>query len=490
MNSSTQTRKVVFLALIALVTVAVGLLLLDVLMSGKLSRRLLYQGHRTGRPSVLMVVVDTLRADRLSQYGHPVATSPALDRLTSQATVFERAYGTSSWTIPSTTSLLTSLHPARHKAVEQGATLNPDIVTIAELLKKAGYATAGFSYNIHITNKHGYNQGFDTFLDYDGDVMAYPDISEMIGSAHDWLEGYDERKPFFMYLQPMNCHGPYKVPEAHRRDLFKRGPAKGFKYYGAIMRDIMWKGKVERRKDVTKPYLKSLGQQYDASVRYSTDQVARLFDTLIRKGLWDNTLVIFTADHGEELFEHGGFAHAYTLYEEVIHVPMIVKLPKQRESARSDAFVSLMDLYPTITDIMNIPIEHRIDGLSLMPVLGASMGKREKKGDRERFDDRELLLHLAWKGRGLMKGLYDGRRKYIDLKHDYTKTKNKKYLFDLASDPAELDNRLPAEEKRAEKMHKDMTAMWKAYSNIAFDAPKNVLNEMNVEALKALGYIH
>ena len=484
-----RARKVIFLSLYMLLFTGILLLVVNAVTKGRLSR-LLRPVRISDAPNIVLIVLDTLRADHLTQYGYAFKTSPMLDKLASQSVLFENAFSTSSWTIPATSSLLSGLHPVRHGTTKEGDKLSLGVTTIAETLNDLGYDTAGFSDNIHIGRDFNFHQGFDTFFDFKGKgALAYPDMSEMMGRVKSWVRHHrgDER-PFFIYMQPMNCHGPYKVPRKYRKVLFPNGPSMRFRYYRQPMADIMWGGKTARRKEVTKPYVESLVEQYDTAVRYSTDQIGRLLTFLKKRDLYDDTLIFLTSDHGEELFDHGGFAHGYSLFNEVVRIPLMMKLPKQTSSRKEQSLVSLMDIYPTIIDILDSAPKTRMDGRSLLPLLGipGSAGTREAaKG----FKARRVLLSLDWKERAVMNGTVDAEYKYLDVLHDYSGRREEKLLFHLPTDPGEKKNLGEKKRDVVNRLQRRVDDMSKAYASDRPLPAENTHDKMNVEALKALGYI-
>jgi arylsulfatase A-like enzyme len=333
----------------------------------------------SGTP-VVLVVVDTLRADRLSHAGHWRDTAAGLDVFLEDATFFERCWAPAPWTTPSTATILTGLHPLRHGATGHGRALPGQAVTLAEHLGDAGYHTAAFSHNQNASAVLGFDQGFDVFEAHKGRSTAYDDISLMVERAARWMD--DERAdPFFLWLQPMNVHGPYKVPEPHADDLLGREPSRGFQYYGTTMRAILKEGDLARRERVGEVMLTSLGETYDTAIRYTLDQVGEVFDDLRERGLYDRALIVLTSDHGEELFEHGGFSHGYSLHRELLHVPLYVKLPGQRSGTRVGDHVTLADVVPTVLQVLGQPLaQGAADGRSLIPLMQAKAKARGAAG--------------------------------------------------------------------------------------------------------------
>jgi arylsulfatase A-like enzyme len=250
---------------------------------------------------VVLVVVDTLRADHLSQYGYERETSRALDRFASHATLFASCYAPASWTTPSTASILTGLLPARHGADARGAALDQEALTLAEALRSAAWETAGISFNHNVCVATQFDQGFERFRDHRGDGKEYPDVSELLDLASDWVQG-SRGEQLFLYLQPMNVHGPYRVPKAREADLLGSRPGRSFRYSKGRMDRIMKEGRLDERAGVDAEYLASHRDQYDVAVRYTMDELGRWLAWLERERLYDEALIVVTADHGEELY--------------------------------------------------------------------------------------------------------------------------------------------------------------------------------------------
>ena len=437
-------------------------------------------GPRTPeRPNVLVIVVDTLRADHLTEYGYERETSAALADFLSHADRFERAYAPSSWTRPAIATLFSGLLPVRHQAKIGGTNrLNPGIVSLAEALSGVGYETAGYSFNVEITRNTGFDQGFQSFFDYQGGVLAYPDIAQMVEPAGEWLA--EAERPFFLYLQPMNVHGPYQVPPTYLTKLLGYPPSREFGYRRPPLTAIM-AGVLELRDQVRPSYLESLTDQYDTSISYTMDQLATLFQQLEESGEYDDTLIVLTSDHGEELFDHQGFSHAYTLYEEVVRVPLFVKRPGQRQGRTIDARVSLADLYPTILEVAGVPSEARIDGFSLVPILD----------DPSRAEglDRDLIFELNNRKRSFGRGLISGRHKLIHIETDYQGNEDRMFLYDLEADPGELVDLAADEPELVAELRARMDAAFESYAAKALPLPEGPEAEIDEKTLRALGYL-
>jgi arylsulfatase A-like enzyme len=438
---------------------------------------------RSGPPNVILIVVDTLRADHLTQYGYERATSRALEDFSQASTLFSAAYSTSSWTQPSVASLFTGLLPSRHGVVKQSTILPAKLDTLAGLLSEAGWQSAGFSGNLFIGEKTGFDRGFEHFVGHQGKVLVYPDVGLMLEQVASWLDtGRRSRQPAFLYFQPMNCHGPYRVPAEHRSDLLGREPTDVFDYNDDLMKSILKDGDLEARARVTPEYLGSLADQYDTAVRYSMDAVGRLLEMLETAGLYQDSLVIVTSDHGEELFDHGGFGHGYSLFEEVVRVPLWIKLPGQSRSVTLEAPVSLVDLFPTILELAGVEQsegEAALDGLSLMPLLN---GAQHAPG----FRARPIVMETRWKRRAVASAIRLGSYKLIEIESDYQGRSDARLLFDLETDAKEKTDLAVREPEKVEALSVALERTHLATAGESQEAGEAVLDR---EVLKALGYI-
>ena len=423
--------------------------------------------------NVILIVVDTLRADHLTDYGHDRDTLGPVAGLASQSTRFTAAYAPASWTRPSVATVFSGMMPARHRAKIGGTNrLNRAIPTLAEALREAGFSTAGFSANVVVSRKSDFDQGFARFMDYEGGVQAYPDIEAMIRLARDWVRTAE--RPFFLFLQPMNAHGPYRVPPEYQKLLLGRRPSEEFRYQHPPRTTVM-EGALDERSEISESYLASLRDQYDTAIRYSMEKLGLLFDDLRRGGVWDESLVILTSDHGEELFDHGGFNHAYTLFEEVVRVPLYVKLPGQREGAVRADRVSLADIYPTVLDVLGLPPARHVDGRSMLRASDA---------------DRELVFELNNRQRFLGRALLSGSFKLVETVVDYQHRDNEIALYDLTQDPAERQDLAAERPELVNELRARMEEIFSDYESRALPLPTEADAELDQETLRALGYVN
>ncbi len=312
-----------------------------------------------GDPSVLLVVIDTLRADHLGTYGYARPTSPNLDRLASDAIVFERVVTQGGWTRPAMASLFTSLYPHVHGAVKSNQTLPAEATTLAESLQEAGYRTVGLQTNPFISGAKNLAQGFREYYERYG-----ANGETLMNALFRWLDRH-EATQFFAYVHLMDVHLPYESPEANRAKF-------DVPYHGQLDPN-----RVGTRKQILKllPTLTDEDKQhvialYDAGVNYADEQIGRLMDALRDRKLLDNTIVIITADHGEELFDRGGYEHGHSLYNEVSHVPLIIRNPRaSKRPVRVRQLVRLIDVYPTVLGFVGLNIPSSLMGRDLGPAI-------------------------------------------------------------------------------------------------------------------------
>lgn len=429
---------------------------------------------------VIVVVLDALRSDHLSQYGYSLPTSPGLDRLTASATLFENAYAPASYTTASTASILTGQSPLRHRARLQAAVLRPELTTTTELLAQRGYLTRGISFNPVVSAACGFAQGFHDFMEREAGspFNLYPDISVGLAQLERWLSAPGD-EPAFLYFQAMNTHGPYRVPESARSALFGRPPVTGFHYYDELMTDILH-GRLERRAEVGARYVQSAREQYDTAIRYSTDELGTFFAWLQERGRFDDALIVLTADHGDELFEHGGFSHGYSLQEEVLRVPLIVKLPGQKTAARVSTRVSVMDIHPTLTEAAGVTPGPALDGRSLFPLL------RGRSPDATW--ERPLHLSALFPGRLDASGIISGHEKLIAIRESYEGVRRKLRLYDLESDPREEHNLARERLARARELVALLDRDIERFERVAGAGDAEPSPEVDVARLRALGY--
>jgi arylsulfatase A-like enzyme len=378
------------------------------------------------RPDVVLIDVDSLRADHLAHLGYERATSVGLDAFRADATLFANAWAPSSASAASSASLLTGLGVDDHGVSGARLQLGEEISTLAEILKGEGFATAALSHHFELSRASGFGQGFDLFESAAGPIEAYPDAGAMVASLREWL-ATEPAAPFFLYLHPMNAHGPYRVPANGRGALFGRPASRTFDYAGDAARAVM-SGRRPVRRMVTDAMVRSLVEQYDAAVRYTLDRVGEMIELLQRNGRYDDALIIVVGNHGEELFDHGGFGHGFTLHGEVLRVPLYVKLPGGVGGNTVETPVSTLDVVPTVLESL---------GLAARPGAGRSLGPL-LRGEAQPPLERSFEHRLDEPQNGAdQRAIVRERYKLIDMTRRYDLPRGGVALYDLVLDPAE-----------------------------------------------------
>ena len=307
------------------------------------------------RPNVLLVVLDTTRADALSCYGCPQPTTPAIDAIASEGTLYRQAYATSFWTLPSHGSLFTGLYPTEAGATSETNHLPGRALTIAEQLAAAGYRTGAVVRNAWVSSERGFAQGFGDYVEAwrgDDDRPDAEAEEAAVDTAVQWIDANaaDDLQPFFLFVNINIAHFPYTPPEAVWRRF---STASVSSEREAVLRSISggW-GHLAGALTLDDTDFKVLRGLYLGEVAVADTLVDRLVTALETQDLLDDTLVIITSDHGENLGEHGLIDHVYSMYDTTIRVPLIIRYPARfTPGATDDDLVSLVDIAPTILDL-------------------------------------------------------------------------------------------------------------------------------------------
>jgi len=423
-------------------------------------------GPRPQPLSVLWVALDAASARYLGVYGNPLPTTPHLDALAEQATLFERAYAQSPATLPSAASYLSGYYPPPLRQRARPKLRRP----LAEILREAGLRTAAFSENPFVTRHFGLDTGFETFHEYfphrafEAQPFDFPrrDTERTIEDVIEWL-GEHAGEPTFVYLHLLPPHAPYAAPPPFR-GRFDHD-------YRGLMNDLQALVAIDRGLIRASPAdVEHLRAQYQENLAYVDAQVGRLVDFLEERGLLDRTLLILSADHGEAFLEHGRMLHNSTVYEEMIHVPLIIRFPSRLGALpeRWSGVVELTDVLPTICDALGIPLPRPRHGRSLLSVLAAG----EDPGALARSwtsMERGARAAVIQRDRKLVVDADANRVEYYDLKEDPLETR------DLAAESA------PAVE--------ELRAMLEAAELEAIEVEPLELDAPTRARLEALGYV-
>jgi arylsulfatase A-like enzyme len=300
------------------------------------------------RRNVILVSIDTLRADGLGAYGAILSGTPTLDRLAAEGAVFDQAYAAAPWTLPSHTTMLTGLYGCVHGRGLRDGSLPSGISPLAELLRRAGYQTAAFTEDAQMSPAD-FQRGFGTFAARTPTWSEKGQVAETVASAVAWLARHAD-EPFFLFLHTYEVHAPYQAPPPYR-DLLDGG---------------------DRTEACRPPAVQAAADRarYAEEIRYTDSVLADLFAALDALGLAGGTIVVVTSDHGEAFGEHGRFGHGSSLDEEVVRVPLIWRAPGLVAAGRRiRAVTSLADLVPTVLELLDLPLPTLLQGGSLAPLL-------------------------------------------------------------------------------------------------------------------------
>jgi arylsulfatase A-like enzyme/Flp pilus assembly protein TadD len=398
---------------------------------------------------LVLVTIDTLRADRLGAYGSRDVASPTLDRLAREGAMAAEATVEVPLTRPSHVSLLTGLRPFRSSIRDNvSPSLPAGVPTLATLLKDRGFATAAFVSSVVLSAQSGLQRGFDvygdTFPDLGGDDARFLNSvqkrgDETLGEAVRWLESRPPGR-LFLWLHLYDPHDPYEPPEPFAS--------------------------------------RYAGRPYDGEVAWSDALVGRLDETMARLGLREQTLLVVTSDHGEGLGEHGESAHGFFVYQSTLRVPLLLRGPGVPPGTRLGVVARGIDLAPTLLELLAAlpPEGTRFDGRSLAAALRGGPAPAEAAAYSESLLP---LLHFGWSD---LRVLREGRWKYIGApRHE---------LYDLQADPGETRNRAPTEPQRAEALRQGLAALLAEEKGLArADAQAASVPPDLLEKLGALGYL-
>ena len=294
-------------------------------------------------PNVILFVSDALRADHLGCYGYSRPTSPQIDKFAADALLFEKAMSNAPWTKPSMGTVFTSMYPHEHQAFSWMDNLSDECLTLAEVFRNKKYATFAIQTNPGITAEYNFNQGFQFF-----DELILENGEKVAAKFNAWLEK-NKNKPFFAYLHFMDTHLHYDAPDKFKA-IFEpedtRSPVTGL--LGAYLVRVLSETGLSSE---DKQHLINL---YDAEIRYFDYIFGTIIENLKKSGIFEKTIIILTTDHGEEFWEHNGFEHGHSLYNELLHVPLIIKYSSLLPAKRIKSYVQLADLFPTILSMTGI----------------------------------------------------------------------------------------------------------------------------------------
>ena len=426
---------------------------------------------KSSYPNVILILCDTLRTNHLSCYGYHRKTSPFIDSLGGKGLFFETCYSTASRTGPSISSLFTSLYPGFHGAVnsidgwDMKAFLRKENRTMAEILRDNGFHTHAVFSNVNASPRFGYHQGFDNYS-----FTNNPSARQVRLQALEALRTLKKKKPFFLYLHFMDPHSPYWPPEPFNNhfDPQYKGKVTGASHK-QLDRIMVGKEKASAMD------LEHLMAQYDSEILYFDSELRALFADLKSSRLLEDSVMIFTADHGEEFFDHGKLLHGYTLYQEQLRVPLII-LGKDMPTRRISTPVSQLDLLPTLLKWLSIKEEGQFQGRDITPLL-----EGRKMVSTPLFAEASLKAVFTIRLKSVIK---DGWKYIYDL---LDKTEE---LYNLKEDPREKINLAGKNPDQLVKLRQQMRRFMNSMKMGAKGKKKFVpLDKKTRNQLKSLGYI-
>lgn len=397
-------------------------------------------------PSVILISIDTLRADYLKLYNPKGTSAPNMEQFAREGVTFRKVNSQVPYTLPSHCTILTGVYPAAHQVRDNVRDVLPaNIPTLAEDFKQNGYQTAGFIGSMVLSEETHLSRGFDFYDDFfsRGDVHA-EDLGGIERRAEDvfqsfqyWMEHRNSKSPFFAFLHFYDPHSPYAPPHGYAAS--------------------------EKQEDL-----------YAGEIKYVDFVLGKLFTFLKDKGIWNDAIVMITSDHGEMLNEHGELGHGFFLYEPALKVPLLIRGPGLPTSKFVDELVELADIAPTLLSLSGLKVPSSIQGESLKPVLDGA-----RKKNRAAFAE-SYFASLQF-GISPIKMIQDGNLKYIEAPHPE--------LYDLSSDPDESHNLLSERKSEAQKLKTQIGQFEKAYSRKQDKKEARNITAEEAEKFAAIGYL-
>jgi arylsulfatase A-like enzyme/lipoprotein NlpI len=413
---------------------------------GSAAPRALAAGSAAPPSNVVIITIDTLRADHLGCYGYKQVRTPNIDSLAADGIRFERAYTPVPITLPAHTVIFTGTYPTLSGMHDFSANrLGPQQPTLAAILKEKGYATGAVVASGVLDSRFGLNRGFDFYYDhFDFNRLQEANLDEMerpgnlvADQALDWLSKHYTKR-FFLWMHLYDPHYPYRPPAPYSEE-YKSHP-------------------------------------YDGEIAFADEQVGRVLRFLRAKNLYRNTIIVLGGDHGEGLGEHGEQTHGFFIYNSTLHVPLIFRLPGSSAPKHLWSLVSLADIMPTVLQALTLSVPAKVQGKSLLSLLS---GKKEKEEQSRSLYSETFLprLHFNWSE---LRGIEMEKYHFIEAP--------KPELYDVSKDPKELDNLYAQKNAVATELRGKLEAMIREYTPGEELAEKTGLDPALMERLQSLGY--
>jgi len=457
------------------------------------------------KPNVVLIVLDTVRADHLSLYGYPLRTTPNLDELARDSSIYSNAISPSDFTLTSHASLFTGVYPSWHGAFCEppanafGRELSPGVPTLAEILARQGYRTLGVAANLYVRADFGLQRGFTSFhiprpvpmlitdnwyllrrnlrraltvvtdtAQFDRIFSRSEDVNRQFFLS--FAELGASRTPFFAFLNFMDAHYPYVPPAPF--DHFFPGKIPG------ITQDDLDRQQetISSGHPVPAGYVSHTASQYDGAIRYMDEQIGNVIAWLRAEHIYDNTMIIVTSDHGESFGERSRVGHANSAYQNLLHAALLIKYPNSALKGAVTAPVSLIDVAPTVLRTLGFPVAPGMQGISLL----------ESPPERRNIFGETFpcpVLHSPDCPQGCLS------RTIISWPDKLITTSNgNRELFDLETDPRESGNQFSARPDVAQRMRTDLSLWIKTMPRL--NRPKSQVDKQSLQVLRGLGYLN
>ena len=421
-------------------------------------------------PNVLLIVIDTLRADHLGCYGYEKTTSPNIDKFSKTGVQFQNVYCQMPTTGPSHASIFTSRYPRNHGVLKNGWILSDTFQTIAEILKSNGYTTSAIISSFVLSSQFGYSQGFDNYDEafpkgsstyrgkfwegrkLEGEFDQRADIATR--KAINWMRQNSTGK-FFLWVHYFDPHSPYDPPQPYVKDFL--------------------------RKDMSP--IKKIVAKYDGEIRFVDDEVGKLLNEVESLGLDSNTLIIITSDHGEGLGQHGWMEHGMFLYDEQTRIPLIMRFPDLIPENRTiNTVIESIDIAPSILDMLGLAQEKGFSGKSFLPTI---QGK-EPSSLQTAFIERRQYKAGKYRNVKVRGNKFAVRDKY--LKYIWAPEEGTNELYKLDKDIKELYNVAQESPHIADKLEQ-MVKLWRNEQETPESLVEQSIDQKNLNKLQSLGYV-
>jgi len=428
--------------------------------------------HATG---VLLVVVDTLRADRLDCYGGALGLTPNMDAFASEGVLFRNAYSHAPWTLPSFASLLTSTYPSQHKAggrIGGFNRLRPETDTVGKSFQRAGFKTASVVNVDFAAAAFGMDNGFDV-VDAMGNENNH--VARIAAGTTDtalhWLDKMKGR-PFFLLVHYFDPHLVYEPPTPFRERFARvEDRGSGTTLFGEAREILAFR---QGKLNLDQAMIERLEALHNGEVAYTDQELGRLIKGLDERGLREKTVVVITADHGEEFFDHGGFEHGHTLYNELIHVPLLIRAPgRVPAGAEVDSVVRHIDLAPTLCALAGVDRSASFEGLDLSPLWERGAPRKDRPVFAEGY-------------------FWGPERHYCRVADDYKtivyEDRKTVEIYNIKTDPAERHNLAPSQPALRKLLKADLDLVLTGMSIAEGEPLPAHLTPAQIDRLNKIGY--